>query len=144
MTKTQHYSLPQWEAEDPIHRADFNQAMEDIDEALSTAQTAAETAQETAEALPYVLGTYDGNGGESQTITLGFQPGVVIVSGLWGAANQDNPVLTRFGIYAGPSSSHMITVNVTGFTVTKTDSSGTRIYPQLNASNIKYYYIAFR
>ena len=144
MNYTTNYHLPQWVEEDRILMEDFNQMCADIDGGIAAAKTAADTAREAAEALPYVVGTYQGNGGDSVTVTLGFQPGVVIVSGLWGSALKDDPVLYRFGIYAGPASSHMIAVNATGFTVTKTDSGGTRIDPQLNIIGYTYYYIAFR
>ena len=37
MTRTENYQLPQWEANDPVRREDFNQAMENMEEGLNAA-----------------------------------------------------------------------------------------------------------
>ena len=39
MTKTEHYNLPQWEANDPLRREDFNGAMANIEEGLTGNRT---------------------------------------------------------------------------------------------------------
>ena len=64
MTKTTNYQLPQWEANDPVRREDFNAAMASIEEGIRSAS--------------YVVGSYTGNGitmaNGGQTICLGFRP----------------------------------------------------------------------
>lgn len=63
--KTQHYHLNQWEAEDKVLRAEFNQDNAKLDSAHGPG------GQERAElrsAIPKIVtGTYQGNGAASQT-----------------------------------------------------------------------------
>lgn len=75
MTKTTNYQLPQWEANDPLRREDFNGAMESIEEGLSTA------------AEKFVIGSYTGNGVAMGSgglfIELGFKPRFLIITRGW-------------------------------------------------------------
>ena len=104
MNYTTNYHLPQWVETDRIMMEDFNQAMAAMDqgmaeakvaaeaaqEAAGTAQAAAEIAQSSADAVadaytpgnqPYAVGSYTGTGAD-MTITLGFRPKFLILSGM--------------------------------------------------------------
>ena len=105
MKKTQNYQLPQWEATDPVRREDFNAAFAEMDAGLETkaeqaaleqlsaavteARTMAGAAQAAADAawsadnLPFVFGSYKGNGSEevsTRTVTVGFAPRMIFVT----------------------------------------------------------------
>lgn len=74
MNHTPNYNLPQWEANDPVRREDFNAAMETIDGAMAaaktagdTAQTAALMAQNTANAAQSAVGTAQSTAEAAQT-----------------------------------------------------------------------------
>ena len=153
MTKTMNYQLPQWGAEDPVRREDFNTAMESIDAGLHAAQTAAETAQGTASAAqsaadavqdaytpdnkPYVTGNYTGVG-SSQVITIGFKPTIVIITGenYYSSAEINGAYM---GIFPLNQISACISATDTGFYVHDLST-----YPKLNEKNHTYAYIAFR
>ena len=87
--KTEHYGLSQWEATDQVVRADFNADNAKVDAAIKNAEDKAHNAQATAENLvavaftpenlPFVVGTYTGNGAANRTISLGFTPRAVLV-----------------------------------------------------------------
>ena len=150
MTKTEHYQLPQWAANDPVRREAFNQAMENIDAGITAAQEAAETAQGTAAAarseaaaLPYVVGSYTGTGAEL-TITLGFQPRFLIISGMQDtlAGNSTLEWDRSFGLTAGNAIPHRLKLTSTGFVVYPQDYAH-YYYPNFTEEGRVYDYIAF-
>ena len=155
MEYTTNYHLPQWVETDRIMMEDFNDAMSGIDGGINEAKEAAEAAQDTADAaqtaasaaftptnMPYVTGTYTGDGSTTdRTITLGFKPKFVIISGMSRGSNESSDSLYWFGMFGeGNVSSDIGTLTNSGFTVR--NSSYT--YPKLNNSNCEYSYIAFR
>jgi len=97
---TPNYNLNQWEADDRVLRVDFNadnakldaalKAREDGQAALQTAVTALQAAlpkkQDAASAVKFTCGTYDGDGAESRTISVGFTPKAVYVCTNYGDA----------------------------------------------------------
>ena len=147
MNYTNNYHLPQWVETDRIQMEDFNQMCEDIDGGITAAKAAASTAQTTANAAyspsnkPYVVGTYIGNGGDV-TVTLGFKPSFLIISGE--TSNNANSV-SYLGMYTaitcGNSQSSAITLTDTGFTAKVLANN---YVPHMSASGRKYDYIAFR
>ena len=152
---SQNLGLHLWEPTDQVLRTEFNQNWQKIDTAVDTAQQTAEAAQDTADAaqtaasaaftptnMPYVTGTYTGDGTTTnRTITLGFKPKFVIISGMSRGSNESSDSLYWFGMFGeGNVSSDIGTLTNSGFTVR--NSSYT--YPKLNNSNCEYSYIAFR
>lgn len=156
MTKTENYHLPQWAAEDPVLRTDFNEAWAALDTGLSTAAEAAAAAQGTADAaqvtadtaraeaaaLPYVTGSYTGTGSDV-TVTLGFRPSFVIICGhaASSAMNTDTNLLYAFSATGGSVVSSRIRLTGTGFVAC---AKGDTLYPDLTISGRTYDYIAFR
>ena len=155
MDYTTNYHLPQWVETDRVQMEDFNQMCADIDQGIAEAKDAADAAQETAntaeskaEAVrdaytpgnkPYVIGHYTGNGYGTQTITLGFRPSIVIISGeiyakeeIFGMSYTVVATDSNLGLVFGTTES--------GFTVHVVGDYG----PYLNADRQRYRYIAFR
>lgn len=126
MTKTQNYNLPQWAAEDPLRREDFNAAFAAIDK------------------MGYVTGNYIGNGltmDEGGTlVALPFRPRFVIVSRGWlyssGMPNTFLAVGEKLlsGLQVG------IRLETNGFRV----AYNADLYINLNLNNTSYSYIAFQ
>lgn len=86
MTKTPNYGLPQWVADDPIQRTDFNDAFAALENALTNdADSLNSVVQELGRSAVcrVLFGTYTGNGtyGEANAITLdcAFYPLAVFV-----------------------------------------------------------------
>ena len=130
---SEHLGLHLWEPNDQVLRTEFNQNWQKIDTAVNAAAE-----------LPYVIGTYTGNGSnDKRTISLGFRPSFVLVSGLRSATRDDHDTLNRIAIWAGPFSHGMVNATETGFTV-QTDGSTIEQWPKLNESGYQYYYIAFK
>ena len=75
MNYTTNYHLPQWVEEDRIMMTDFNEAMESIEEGLTTTQTSFSPAN-----LPWVLGSAAVSENLLDTViyTFDFTPSVVI------------------------------------------------------------------
>ena len=160
MNYTNNYHLPQWAETDRIMMEDFNQAMADIEEGMSdnaqaaeTAQAAAATAQASADAVadsympgnkPYVVGSYTGTG-EAATITLGFRPSFLIISGM-GDTLQSNSTVEwdrYFGMTAGNAIPNRLDLTSTGFVIYP-QSLTQNLYPDFTESGRTYDYIAFR
>ena len=82
---TSNFHLCQWEASDPVLRADFNADNAKLDAALTAQQSAIARAQSAADNafrpgyVPVVTGYYAGNDAASRDITLGFRPKAVLV-----------------------------------------------------------------
>lgn len=88
MTKTEHCSLNQWEADDPVRRTDFNEDNAKIDAAIHAMDAKVDgkagiTALAAVEAkLPRIVtGTYTGTGGTEgvRRITLPGRPKAVLI-----------------------------------------------------------------
>ena len=128
MTKTENYHLPQWEAHDPVRREDFNGAMANIDAGLNAAAE-----------LPYVVGSYTGNGG-TQTIELGFQPRFVIITGQSADVSGSTALVGYIAFSGGPQITKVLAFTESGFTV----SSIAQTYPAVNGNGRLFSYLAFR
>lgn len=146
MNYTEKYHLPQWEETDRIMRGDFNQMCADLEGGIARAQAAADTARsEAAEAavLPYIVGSYTGNG-ETIQVDIGFSPRFIIIT-TQQPAYQD--AWMQILVAAGRRNlTRMIGYFSHGFTVTEhTENPGiSKTYPRLNTSGTVYYFIAFR
>ena len=87
---TNNFHLCQWEAGDPVLRADFNADNAKLDAALKSQSTQLAQALKKSDAAyspqfqPVVVGTYTGNTVPSQKITLNFRPRAVIAMLLTG------------------------------------------------------------
>ncbi len=136
MNYTTNYHLPQWDETDRIMRTDFNQMCADMEAGLNANANAAEKAAE----LPYVVGTYIGDGAASRSIDLGFRPRFVIICDDQRAARDTAAAMV---LMAGPiQSSGRLFMTDTGFRVDASASYNT--YPRVNAEGRTYDYIAFR
>ena len=158
MEYTTNYHLPQWVESDRIMMGDFNEAMASIEEGIYTAQeaagaaqSAANNAQDSADAVaanayspsnkPYAVGSYTGTNMEL-TITLGFRPSFLIISGATAASSSSVENLSARNIFTGGNVlNECVTFTDTGFTITKISNT---IFPQLCTANRVYDYIAFR
>lgn len=106
-------------------------------------------AQQTYLNTPFESGTYFGTGDSSKSISLGFQPSVVIVvaRGLplmyVNHAAGANYALAAVGMRGGETLG--IELTTTGFKVKNSDSDPVRsCYPRLNELGTTYFYVAFR
>ena len=131
-TYTEHYGLHQWESTDDFLRTDFNTDFQKIDTALGT------LAEEVAGKCAFVAGSYVGDGAESRSFDLGFQPSVLFVeyhNGYRGGGNvYGGMAMPGLDVHDGA-----LVVTETGFTVTDD-----RKYHLLNGGGEGYYYLAFR
>ena len=167
MNYTTNYHLPQWVETDRIQMEDFNDAMAAMDqgmaeakvaaeaaqEAAGTAQAAAEIAQSSANAVadaytpgnqPYIVGSYTGTGAD-MTITLGFRPKFLILSGMESTitTNSTSTWDRYFGLCDGSILSLRVAFSDTGFTVYARGGSRQN-FPDFTDSGRTYCYIAFR
>ena len=140
MNKTTNYHLPQWAENDPVRREDFNGAMASIDAGMYAAEKVTAVAY-TPDHKPYAAGSYTGKG-SNLTITLGFRPSFLIISGSEMVYPTGTASLgSRDLITAGNVLSEFVTFTDTGFTLIAGESNE---YPQLVSSGRTYDYIAFR
>ena len=128
MNYTTNYHLPQWVESDRIMMEDFNDAMASIDEGLTEAYRPTN--------LPYVIGSYTGNGG-TQDIELGFQPRFLFITAQMTSALKD---ATYLAITGGNDYLRTVTLKEFGFTV----KHGSMQYPYMNAGGCVYRYMAIR
>lgn len=98
---------------------------------------------------PFVSGTYFGTGDSSRSISLGFEPSVVIVVAngfpllYSNHAAQENRAYSAVGLREGATLG--IEVTSSGFRVRSTDTVSSRgTSPLLNDLGTTYYYLAFR
>lgn len=157
MNYTQKHHLPQWEESDRVMRTDFNQMCVDIESAFEEADAKAQKlaaedkklAKQIAAAYspaqkPYATGGYTGNGGEV-TITLGFRPSFVIVSG--NKDGVDGLAVENYSVYcaitAGSAVHRRVQFTDTGFIIRPQNSTYYR-YPDLSEDGRQYDYIAFQ
>ena len=124
--KSEHLKLHLWEPEDDFLRTEFNENFEAIDEA--------------SRLRPYKTGSYTGNGNR-QTITLGFRPSFLIISGQGTGTNTASVAATRyFALTGGNRLPDMIQFQEEGFQV----NAISLYYPYLNEANCVYDFIAFQ
>ena len=160
MNYTNNYHLPQWVETDRIMMEDFNRAFSDIDEGIKTAQDTADTAESKADAAqssanavadaytpgnqPYVVGSYTGTGAD-MTITLGFRPKFLILSGMESSSATNSTLAwdRYFGLCDGSIMPLRVTFTDTGFTVFARGNSYQN-YPDFTDSGRTYCYLAFR
>ena len=160
MNYTTNYHLPQWVETDRIQMEDFNQMCSDIDQGIKTAQDTADTAESKADAAqttansvadaytpgnqPYVVGSYTGTGAD-MTITLGFRPKFLILSGMESTitTNSTSTWDRYFGLCDGSILSLRVAFSDTGFTVYARGGSRQN-FPDFTDSGRTYCYIAFR
>lgn len=86
MTKTEHYQLNQWDADDAVVRTDFNDDNSKIDAGLhACSELLTEQAQNiqtlSSNILKTATGTFIGDGTSNRVISLGFTPKFVLLSG---------------------------------------------------------------
>ena len=134
---TTNYGLHQWESTDDFLRTDFNTDFQKIDAALAGIQA------DTDGKVEMVTGTYEGDGSDERTITLGFQPKAVLLFCGWGAAGYAEGVYYTYGGLALPG--HPVTINSaaveiisTGFHLRNDD------FQRVNEKNTGYFYLALR
>ena len=160
MNYTTNYHLPQWAETDRIQMEDFNQMCSDIDQGIKTAQDTADTAESKADAAqssanavadaytpgnqPYVVGSYTGTGAD-MTITLGFRPKFLILSGMESSSATNSTLAwdRYFGLCDGSIMPLRVTFTDTGFTVFARGNSYQN-YPDFTDSGRTYCYLAFR
>ena len=141
---SEHLGLHLWEPTDQVLRTEFNQNWQKIDTAVGEVQSTADAVADafTPDNMPYVTGTYTGDGSTTnRTITLGFKPKLVIITGTSRSSSYEAEALTRFALI-GPSgaSGTIADMTSTGFVV---KNSGFQ-YPQLNVNGCAYAYVAFK
>ena len=158
MEYTTNYHLPQWVESDRIMMGDFNEAMSNLEGGITTAQSTADNAQASADAAqnaadtiaenaysptnkPYVVGSYVGTNME-MTVTLGFRPSFLIISGATTASSSSVGNLSARNIFTGGNAlAECITFTDTGFIIMKISNT---TFPQLCVYDRTYDYIAFR
>jgi hypothetical protein len=148
MKNTSNLGLPQWEATDPVQRADFNDAFQALDSGYADAVDKAGHADSIASVAytpdnkPYVVGSYTGTGKE-MTIELGFRPSFVVISGTEPAGSSSAGRLSGYHLTTGGNNaaSVQVTFTDTGFRLTELNNTQ---YPNLFYANQTYDYIAFR
>lgn len=139
MNYTKNHHLPQWVKEDRIMMDDFNQMCQDMESGLDAAVAKADAAQAAAAALPYKVGSYTGDGSTYRNIDVGFRPSFVIVCA---EQRMSGPSYGGTNIMmAGRQCSSRLRMTATGFQLDSSDTVNP--YPQVNASEKVYDYIAF-
>ena len=162
MKQTEHYQLNQWEYPDRILMDDFNDAMASIDAGMKANANAASSAQSAASAalakanaaqsaansafsatnMPFVVGSYVGQGNEAAHIGLGFRPSFVIVSGIRESADGFDPAY--FVLTAETQNvCRRLEIMPLGFCAYPDGQAGVT-YPRMNELGRTYDYIAFR
>ena len=127
MTRTENLNLPQWEANDPIRRGDFNEAMAKLDSVVT-------------------VGSYTGNGAELSAgglhVELGFRPRFVIISkGLekYSTVHPSTMIATE---HSTDTAAGYVAFDDTGFTVGLQADVG--VYAMRpNETGLVYDYVAF-
>ena len=165
MEYTTNYHLPQWVESDRIMMGDFNEAMSNLEGGITTAQEAADAAQSAADNAqasadaaqnaadtiaenayspthkPYVVGSYVGTG-LPQTITLGFRPSFLIISGTTLVPSSSMANAGAWNLFTGGNVlTDAVTITDTGFTIKRPSNT---TFPQLFGDGRVYDYIAFR
>jgi len=154
---TENYNLCQWEPSDPVLRTDFNEDNAKLDAALASIAGVAGAAKAQAQAItdaaytktdypPLTGGTYVGNGKNSQAITLGFRPRVVIVfSEMMELGAEGNYIKIAGGVALNGISLpyNPVAITANGFQVFNQEISGNMAI-RVNYTSTTYIYLAFR
>ena len=152
MNYTPNHHMPQWVSSDRVRMEDFNQMSLDIEAGLEANAAAASAAQSAAanayspDNKPFAVGSYTGDGSQSQRITLGFEPSLVIVSGMTETAdvNDFSTIAPYFAITADNTNvRRRVQIHKVGFTVYIPGNYEQQL-PNLNVRGRHYDYIAFR
>ena len=130
-TYTEHYGLHQWEAADDFLRTDFNADFAAIDGALGAK-------------CEMTVGSYVGDGEESRTISLPFQPQAVLLTNSEGETYRFPETTGGLALAGHPLASYQygdpcLAVAGSGFQVGQSDR-----YVNTNATGRAYHYAAFR
>ena len=137
---TTNYGLHQWESTDDFLRTDFNTDFQKIDAALAGIQA------DTDGKVEMVTGTYQGDGSDERTITLGFQPKAVLTMAYGTVAGYSSGSFYVYGGLALPGHPAMLDGEFSAVEVTV---SGFSLYARndhyrVNKLGKIYHYIAFR
>ena len=128
MERTTNLNLPQWEANDPIRRGDFNAAMAKIDSVVT-------------------VGSYTGNGAELSAgglhVELGFRPRFVVISKGWARAGATVNTTFVYAEHHNDGVEQYMELDDTGFTVGLCTSVGTYAM-KINTASTDYDFVAFR
>ncbi|MFI3250123.1 MAG: hypothetical protein R3Y07_04105 [Eubacteriales bacterium] len=163
---TPNYDLCQWEPEDQVNRLEFNEDNLKTEQALNSlvAQiaTLSSQIQETnayiqqvestvfsSNNLPFVVGSYTGNGATSITVNLGFKPSLVMLNlgggtyhyGYYFCGAFGNQNFTAYGVNTANVKQIALSVSSSGFTAYHYNTNSS---PYLNQKDAPYHYIAFR
>ena len=130
-TYTEHYGLHQWESTDDFLRTDFNADFAAIDGALGAK-------------CEMTVGSYVGDGEESRTISLPFQPQAVLLTNSEGETYRFPETTGGLALAGHPLASYQygdpcLAVAGSGFQVGQSDR-----YVNTNATGMAYHYAAFR
>ena len=138
---TTNYGLHQWESTDDFLRTDFNTDFQKIDAALAGIQA------DTDGKVEMVTGTYEGDGSDERTITLGFQPKAVLLFCAGGMTAYGGGAYIIYGglvlpghpvVDYGHNNEVAVEIVSTGFRLHRD------IYRNVNNDNVTYYYLALR
>ena len=147
---TEYYHLSLWEQDDRIQMEDFNSDNAKIDAALKAATDAAAAAA--AGSAKVAWGSYVGNGNSGNkenatSITLSFEPKLLVVTG-GGVLNGNNTNVTMFAV-RGSASTIFLAKNAELYDANSFWEGNTvswyTIYSaknQMNESGTTYYYVA--
>ena len=131
MTKTEHYDLPQWEPTDRVLREDFNEAMENLETALTSK-------------IGIIFGSYTGNDVNGRTINLGFTPVAVYLCEQGGLAG----VIPGSTYCYGGLMTTDLPIKLDDQKAAEIVENGFKVYSDVyirtNFRTTVYYYIAFR
>ena len=128
--KTTNFALNQWAPEDDFLRTDFNEDNAKIESALTELNAQ-------ISGVGYVFGSYTGNSTYPRTITLGFQPKIVLLFSREGK--------TYFnGIFGGLLGAGYPLQNGSTIFVQTTTTGFQLLRDYVNDKDYTYYYIAFK
>ena len=133
---TTHYNLKQWEDWEVPRRAQLNEALGQIDQALG-------------DKCEVVFGKYTGNGTATRAITLGFQPSALLLECRNGKRASSGGAAYIFGGLALPGSNVYPEQQTTAPALSITSNGFQVAYnvymdQSTNESGLNYHYIAFR
>lgn len=141
------HGLNLWTAQDHPLREDFVNDNQKIDDLFSKHIADTTLHKTPTDPTPLVFGSYTGNGSNLQTVTLGFNPQVVIVfpqtAQLVQKDSNGNLKLYSCIVANGLSCGPLYLMKNQGFSV-KNDAVNTDTYFLLNESGRVYGYVAFR
>ena len=135
--KSQNLKLHLWEPEDDFLRTEFNENFAAIDAALKAEADQRTALEQHVTSSGHVIGSFTGNGG-TQTITLGFKPSFVIITGKV-TPEGSWYYLSNLMVCGGSMGAHFQRTD-TGFTVKYVTNATT----YTNREGITYAYLAFR